>query len=90
MELYCIILAVSLSLQAILHNMTNPNIINYVNRRSALSYACEFNPSLVSELMKKGADATQPDVKSNSPVHFAAKSGSGLALQVYTGLTFVP
>ena len=68
--------------------MTNPNIINYVNRRSALSYACEFNPTLVSELMKKGADATQPDVKSNSPVHFAAKSGSGLALQVYMGLIF--
>ena len=70
--------------------MTNPNIINYVNRRSALSYACEFNPSLVSELMKKGADATQPDVKSNSPVHFAAKSGSGLALQVYSGLNQSP
>ena len=63
--------------QQILHHMSNPNIINYVNRRSALSYACQYNPSLVADLMKKGADATQYDVKSNSPVHFAAKSGSG-------------
>ena len=32
--------------------------------------------------MKKGADATYKDVKSNTPVHFAAKSGAGEALQV--------
>ena len=67
--------------QEILHHMTNPNIINYVNKRTALSYACEFNPTLVADLLKKGADASQADVKSNSPVHYAAKSGSGAALQ---------
>lgn len=61
--------------------MSNPNIINYVNRRSALSYACEFNPSLVSDFMKKGADPNVKDVKGNTPVHFAAKVGAGEALQ---------
>ena len=31
--------------------------------------------------MKKNADATLKDVKGNTPVHFAAKSGAGEALQ---------
>ena len=61
--------------------MSNPNQINYVNRRSALSYACEFNPSLVGDFMKKGADPTTKDVKGNTAVHFAAKVGAGEALQ---------
>ena len=61
--------------------MSNPNQINYVNRRSALSYACEFNPSLVADFMKKGADPNTRDVKGNTAVHFAAKVGAGEALQ---------
>lgn len=65
----------------ILDKMSNPNQINYVNRRSALSYACEFNPSLVGDFMKKGADPNTKDVKGNTAVHFAAKVGAGEALQ---------
>jgi len=40
-----------------------------------------FSPTLVSEFMKKGADASAKDCKGNYPVHYAAKSGAGQALQ---------
>jgi len=65
----------------ILAKTPNPNVIHHINKRSALSYAAEFNPNLVRDILKKGGDVTSKDVKGWNAVHFAAKSGSADALE---------
>lgn len=71
--------------RAILDKLKNPNIIHRINKKSALSYAAEFNPMLVKDFLTSGADVTSKDIKGNTAVHYAAKSGSADALESLSG-----